>query len=86
MLEERDIVNYNDKLYLVLDILDYEVSTYAYMIEVDKKGNIIGNKLILEVDGDQFLELLTDETEEVERLFEIRILEKTSTYLDVTGV
>lgn len=64
-----------DKDYTVANMVEHNHATYLYLIEVDKEENLIeSNQLIVRrvlKDGDEAVEVVTDEAEkqEVARLF-----------------
>lgn len=64
-----------DKDYTIANMLDYEETTYLYLIEVDKEENLIEtNQMIVRLvinNGEQGVEKVTDanELKEVSRLF-----------------
>lgn len=67
--------NGEDKDYTVANILDYEGSTYLYLIEVDKDENLIeSNQMIAKLvknNDEEVIEKVTNpkELQEVARLF-----------------
>lgn len=64
-----------DKDYTIANMLDYNETTYLYLIEVDKEENLIeSNQMIARYvikDGEEAIEKVTDEKElkEVARMF-----------------
>lgn len=64
-----------DKDYTIANMLDYNETTYLYLIEVDKEENLIeSNQMIARLvikDGEEAIEKVTDEKElkEVARMF-----------------
>lgn len=68
--EEND-----DKDYTIANMLDYNETTYLYLIEVDKEENLIENNQMIAryviKDGEEAIEKVTDEKElkEVARMF-----------------
>lgn len=64
-----------DKDYTIANMLDYNETTYLYLVEVDKEENLIENsqmivRLVIK-DGEESVEKVTEEKElkEVARLF-----------------
>lgn len=64
-----------DKDYTIANMVDYNETTYLYLIEVDKEENLIeSNQMIARLvikDGDEAIEKVTEEKElkEVARMF-----------------
>lgn len=64
-----------DKDYTIANMLDYNETTYLYLVEVDKEENLIENSQMIVrhviKDGEESVEKVTDEKElkEVARLF-----------------
>lgn len=64
-----------DKDYTIANMLDYNETTYLYLIEVDKEENLIENNQMIAryviKDGEEAIEKVTDEKElkEVARMF-----------------
>lgn len=64
-----------DKDYTIANMLDYNETTYLYLIEVDKEENLIeSNQMIVRLvikEGEEAIEKVTDEKElkEVARMF-----------------
>lgn len=78
MLTERDIIEFSGDMYMVINVLKYKRSNYAYLIKLDKEEKCTKFTKIVEFKDGMICNSSDKTIKEIEDLFSEKIFKKTN--------